>query len=562
MLYKITFTKLDVSANEWLSCFQTIFSVSAMFRMHILIGQRKAAFLIESKKKLDVLNTKLSPLYLTQDFTDHEQEALSAQKQGFGNRPFFMRFPLFEFINRHHIALRAIYRISFGVNKYNPLWLFPVFDIHFEKDGQLRHGTGTSLLHLTTLLAFDLTQSITGEIEKVKPMLAPGIHIPPTFTEGMLQVRYGDVNNKISVRSYDFWRHTIVLGQSGSGKSYLLKLLIEDIARYARDEYSIVLIDPHAFLEQHLRGAYTKTRIDFKETTTNVFVNIGQPTLSTELTIDLFSTVINVHENKQLERVLKFALFALYGTNAMNVENLKNLLTDSVKRKELLQTLKDRSILQFFDTEYQQLYTAHYADAVLPIINILSELHFLNNATQTIELTDAMNHSFLVSIPIKQTELGTNITRVIGGSIIAQIFTIMQAGLVKKKVLLIIDEVSIVQTPSLSHILSEARKFNMGIIMAQQYLSQVSAPILQSIFANAVNYFCFKLSRDDAEIVARNLNFEIDEFFLTNKNDPREVLELGIRIVTELNPREVIARVLSRDQYCSPFKSKTVRGTV
>ncbi len=562
MLYKITFSQLSISASEWLTCFQTIFSVSAQFRLHILYGQRKAAFFIESKKKLTALNSRLSPLYLTEDFTEQEQDALRAYKQGFGNRPFFIRYPLFEFLERHQIGFRNIYRISLTVNKYNPFWLFPTYNIHFEQNGQLRHGTGTSFLHLNTFLAFDLTTSVTGEIEKVKPMLTSGIHMPPTYPQGILRVPYGETNAFVSVRSYDFWRHTIILGQSGSGKSYLLKLLIENINRYARDEYCVVLLDPHGSLEQQLIGDFTKTRIDFKEATTNLFVNIGQPTLSTELTIDLFSTVINVHEHQQLERVLKFALNALYSTNAMSVENLKNLLTDSIKRKSLLSPLKDRSVLQFFDTEYQQIYTGHYADAVLPIINILSELSFLKNADKSIELADAMNSSFLVSIPVKQTELGSNITRIIGGSVIQQIFTIMQAGLVKKKVILMVDEVSIVQTPSLAHILSEARKFNLGIVMAQQYLSQVSAPILQSIFANTVNYFCFKLSRDDAEIVARNLNFEIDEFFLTNKNDPREISELGIRIVTDLNPRELIARVLSRDQYCSPFKSKTVRDTV
>ena len=138
----------------------------------------------------------------------------------------------------------------------------------------------------------------------------------------------------------------------------------------------------------------------------------------------------------------------------------------------------------------------------------------------------------------------------------------MQTGKVKKKVILMVDEVSIVQTPSLTHILSEARKFGLGLVLTQQYLMQVSASILQSMFANAINYFCFKLSRDDAETVARNLNFEIDDYFLTNKNDPREMLELGVKVLTELNPRESIVRVLSKDQYCSPFKSKTVRVTV
>jgi hypothetical protein len=138
----------------------------------------------------------------------------------------------------------------------------------------------------------------------------------------------------------------------------------------------------------------------------------------------------------------------------------------------------------------------------------------------------------------------------------------MQAGLINKKVILIVDEISVVQTPSLIHILSEARKFNMTVIIAQQYLMQVSAQILQSIFANVVNYFCFKLARDDAEVVAKNLNCEIDEYFLKNKNDPREMQELGVKLLTDLNPQEVIVRIMAVNHYYSPFKAKTVKVAV
>ena len=134
----------------------------------------------------------------------------------------------------------------------------------------------------------------------------------------------------------------------------------------------------------------------------------------------------------------------------------------------------------------------------------------------------------------------------------------MQSKLTNKKVILVIDEVSVVQTPSLIQILSEARKFGLTVVLAQQYLLQVSGEILMSIFANMVNYYCFKLARDDAETVARNLNCEIDQYFLKNKNDPTEMQELAVKLLTDLNPREVITRIMSEERYFSPFKAKTV----
>jgi len=55
---------------------------------------------------------------------------------------------------------------------------------------------------------------------------------------------------------------------------------------------------------------------------------------------------------------------------------------------------------------------------------------------------------------------------------------------------------------------------------------------------------------------------EVDEYFLKNKNDPREKQELGTKILTDLDPQELICRVMSRNQFISPFKAKTVKVNI
>jgi len=436
--------------------------------------------------------------------------------------------------------------------------MMPLYQLWYIEQERLYKTKAHSLFHANIFLSFDVSKTIQAEITKVKPVLAPNSLTFKGYPEGILDLKEFYGTAKFSVRSYDFWRHSLVLGQSGSGKSVFLKLLIEDIYKNKPEEYSIILVDPHASLEKTIKVQGGVRSINFKTLGTNIFINTGQPLLSAELTIDLFSTIISVHENQDMERVLKYSLIALYTINKMTVVNLRTLLTDTVARKELLKELSDVNVLKFFETEFQELVTTKYQSAVLPIINLLSELDFINAIPEQVDLIQEMNANFLVSFPIKQTELGKNITKIVGGAMIQQIFTIMQAGLVKKKVILIIDEVSIVQSPSLIHILSEARKFGLTVILTQQYLMQVSADVLRSILANTVNYFCFKLSREDAEIAARNITCNIDEYFLEKKNDPRESLELSIKLMTDLNPREVIGRVLVSDTYSDAFKAKTV----
>lgn len=558
MLYKITFFKTSISSFDWDQFFFTLFSVTRRIYFIITTQGQKLEFYIVSTKKLDVINSRLFPFYLTDEITEHEYQQLYQRKNSNSFFPDITYKQLIKSVEQKRLDNKSLVKISFSVSKYNLFKNLPLVHYMFYIGNTYIEKRVLILCSLSKYLAFDLSNSINSEVTKVKPVLATNKINFATETEGLLTLKHLENNQQFAVSSYDFNRHTLIVGQSGSGKSFLLKLLIEDILKKKSQGYGVVLVDPHSSLSQMISPSFQQSKIDFLQTKTNLFINIGQPILSTELTLDLFSTVLDIRSNQNLMRVLKYALNTLFSINQMSVENLKKLLTDSIFRKSILTQVNDRNNLQFFETEYQKLFTSEYATAVLPVINLLSELDFINNAPSTIELKEQVNTNQLVSFPINQANLGSTVCRLVGGAIIQQVFTLMQAGLVNKKIILIVDEFSVVQTPSLIHILSEARKFGLTVIFAQQYLMQVSGELLQSVFANVVNYFCFKMSRDDAEVIARNLNFEIDEYFLKNKNDPKEMLELGTKLLTDLNPREVIARVMADSQYCSPFKAKTV----
>lgn len=555
MVYKITFFKNEINAGEWKTFFDLLLTADWKLGVKIITQGNHIDFFVVSDKKVDTLNSRLFPFYLSDEISVKERELSGvavngALLAGATNKS------LFELIEKSSLDNESLVEIEFSINRFNPFKTAPWLGLIYVKDRGYVKYKKLCLKHIYGFLAFDLSRSIMFEVAKVRPVLARGGLSFNYDDSGMMEIR-GEAG-KFGVKSYDFWRHSLILGQSGSGKSYLIKLLIDDLAKKMAGDYAVVLVDPHASLDGIIAGVESREAIDFRNKRTDLFINIGQPTLSTELTMDLFSTVINIKENQNLARVLKYSLNFLFSIDKMSLDNLKKLLTDSMFRKQILKETDDKNMLQFFETEYQQLQSGQYTTAVLPVINLISELDFVTNVKEEVGLAEAINSHFLTTIPIKQTELGQNVTRLIGGAIIQQVFTIMQAGLVKKKVLLIVDEVSVVQTPSLVHILSEARKFGLTVVLTQQYLLQVSGEVLSSIFANTVNYFCFKLAREDADIVAKNLNFEIDEYFLKNKNDPRETQELGVKLLTDLNPQEVIARVMSDNRYSPPFKSKTV----
>lgn len=560
MIYKVTFFKRDISSQEWMAFINSVLEASRSVKFTIIFQSAKCDFFLTTDKKLDLLNGRIFPYYLTDEISNVEMDNINKQFGSNNLLPVIINKNVVEFARDEEIRGRHLVKMYFKISKYNPFKTLPGISIIYEKDGKLIRRKGVCPNHLYNFLNFDLNNSISSEITKVQPTLLGNTSGLDLSESGILEIK--ESAKRLSVSSYDFWRHTLIIGQSGSGKSILSKLIIEDIAKKFSNEYAVLLVDPHGALDNILNIANKKPPIDFKNTKTDIFVNIGQPTLSTELTIGLFSSILSLQENQDLARVLKFSLHTLFSIGKMTLPNLKNLLTDSIFRKEILKEVKDDNDSKFFETEFQSIYNSKYATAVLPILNLISEMDFIQNAPTTVDLAEHINNNFLTSISLRQSELGTRATKIIGGAIIQQIFTLMMAGKINKKVILAVDELSIVQTPSLAFILSESRKFNLSILIIQQYLMQISAELIKSVFANVVNYFCFKLAREDAEILAKTLNMEINEYFLKNKNDPREVQEIGTKILTDLNPQYVISRILAKNQYVIPFKSKAVNVNI
>ena len=85
--------------------------------------------------------------------------------------------------------------------------------------------------------------------------------------------------------------------------------------------------------------------------------------------------------------------------------------------------------------------------------------------------------------------------------------------------------------------------------MAGQYFNQISQELRDSIFSNVVNYFVFKVSQVDATMLVDNFNMSVP------LDDTKE---RKIKILTELNKRECVVRIDSKDILLPAFKAMTL----
>ena len=365
----------------------------------------------------------------------------------------------------------------------------------------------------------------------------------------------------LNQNSYSFDKHSIIIGSSGSGKSKFISLLINNINKNdnLKQKYKVVVIDPHAALKQDI-GGIGKV-IDFKDdySSIDLFINNDDDIVaSTELLLDLFKSLIADQFNSKLERVLRHSIYLLLANKSFNFRNLRNLLLDLEYRNNLIKSIKYNlpiSIIDFFLSDFNELKTKSYGEAISPIIGFIDEMEMIpifNKEQFSNNLKDTIHDNYLTLFSLDRTKLGDKVTKTISGLIMQQLLTICQKHEIDEHIIFVIDEVAVIENPILSRYLSEARKFNLSLVLAGQYFNQITEELKNSIFANVINYYIFRVSKLDASILVDSLNIKIP------MDDSREG---KLKLLTELENRECIARIDSNGILLPAFKAHTLDYT-
>ena len=367
----------------------------------------------------------------------------------------------------------------------------------------------------------------------------------------------------LNYKNYDFAKHSIVIGASGTGKSKFISSTIKNLSQKKENKlkYKVVIIDPHAAMEEDVGGLESTNVIDFKskDSTVNLFANSSDDTISTtEAIMDIFKNIIADRYNSKLERVLRYSMHLLLEKGEFNLVNLRKLLTEIEYRNKIIKEVEDTiqpNIIEFFRVDFNELKTKSYQEAISPIISFIDEMQLLPamNETDTIRnLQQEIEENFITILSLDQMSLGLNITKTIAGFAMQQILQLVQSHTFNEHIILVIDEVAVIENPIISRFLSEARKYNLSLILAGQYFEQISSNLQKAIFTNVINYFIFRVSRMDAILLEKNMQMEVAV---------RNSIAIRLKMLSELNDRECIVRIGKDGRMLSSFKGRTLDFT-
>lgn len=371
----------------------------------------------------------------------------------------------------------------------------------------------------------------------------------------------------LSMSSYEFDKHSLIVGASGSGKSKLIQLYIDRLSKHgtALNQYRVIVIDPHASLEQDLQHISNSRIINLGSESAQLFPDASADiSAATELTSTLFQSLLQDQFNPRLDRVLRFSVYVLLTAQAMSLDGLKTFLTDLDTRSRVLDHVQGyvpANIQQFFATDFNEIRTQFYNEGILPIVSLIDEMQLqpslVGEAAQS--LYTMVKDNFLTVFSLNKVSMGEKAVKTVAGLLIQQIFLLAQSRTIPYKLILVVDEVSVVQNPALAAILAEARKFNLTLIMAQQYFSQVDTDIQDAILSNVVNYYIFRVSKDDAKKLEGNIAMDVpDEILVQAKRKGQKDANVKVDLLTDQSARECIVRVSANGQLLPAMQARTV----
>lgn len=378
-------------------------------------------------------------------------------------------------------------------------------------------------------------------------------------------------NYYLPLESYDFDKHSFIIGASGSGKSKLIGLLTHKLLATAinRQNYRVVVIDPHASLEDDLGSIPGSNIISFKTPDDGAELFAGSGTdiaAATELTGTLFKSLLADQHNPKLERMLRFSLYVLMTGQVMSLDNLKRFLTDIEYRNQLLEHVKSfipANIVKFFGADFNEMRTKYYNEAISPIAALVDEMQMQPSLgmqnDDSASLAKLINTNPLTVFSLNKVSMGEKVVKTVAGLLLQQIFLLAQARQFNQKIILIIDEVSVVQNPAIAQILAEARKYNLFVFLTQQYFGQIEKNLQDAIFTNIANYYVFRVSEEDARALEGNLTIDLPkESLLQEKELGNKESELRVRLLTSLHARECLLRLTVDGQILPGIKARTM----
>lgn len=372
----------------------------------------------------------------------------------------------------------------------------------------------------------------TTQTPKIKWLKSNSAAPPPNIPkEGML-LGYNDYRGaKTDVRLgiSDRRRHLYVIGQTGVGKSnFLQQMAKQDV----RDGSGMCFIDPHGDAIEDILTAVPKERakdvvyFNPADAERPIGLNMLEFARPEEKTF-VINEMINIFDKLYDLKQTGGPMFEQYMRNAMllimedpqsgsTLLEIPRVLADEDFRRYKLSRCRNIIVRDFWIKEAEKAGgEASLANMVPYITSKLTQFisndlmrPIISQQESTIDFRNIMDTGKILLINLSKGRIGEMNSYLLGMVIVGKLLmaALSRADMPEKErkdFYLYIDEFQNVTTDSISQILSEARKYRLSLIIAHQFIGQLSEEISKAVFGNVGSLAAFRVGPEDGEFLEK-----------------------------------------------------------
>ena len=324
------------------------------------------------------------------------------------------------------------------------------------------------------------------------------------------------------IKEEDKFRHVYIVWKTWTWKStFISNMIISDINAWNW----LCLLDPHGELVDTIIESIPSNRIndvilfDLADTEYPIWFNLLQADNEDEknrIASWVVSTFQKLFDNSwwpRLEYILRNVVLSIIDYPNATLMHILRILTDKDFREEVISHIHDSVLLKFWNSEFNKRQDRQREEAIAPITNkvwqfLSSRLvrNVFGQPRSKLNMRKAMDEGKIILVNLSKWKIWEDNANMIWSLLVTkiQIDAMSRADIAASKrrpFYLYIDEFQNFATKSFATILSEARKYKLSLILANQYISQLDEDIKNAIFGNVWSIVSFTLWYDDAAVM-------------------------------------------------------------
>jgi hypothetical protein len=343
---------------------------------------------------------------------------------------------------------------------------------------------------------------------------------------------YQGTKKEVYISAEDRLRHLYVIGQTGTGKSTLLKnMIIDDI----KAGEGVCMIDPHGSDILQVMAHIPPERL-------NDVIYFDPADISSPMGLNMLEYDITKPEQKTFVVNELFSIFQkLYGgvpesmgpmfeqyfrnatmlviedpESGSTLLDVSRVLSNREFRELKLSRCKNPIVYQFWTEIANKAGGEASLANIVPYITSKFDVFLANDIMRPIiaqeksafDFRDIMDNKKILLVNLAKGRLGdinANLLGLImvGKILMAALSRVDSAGQNLPPFYLYIDEFQNITTNSIATILSEARKYKLSLTIAHQFIAQLEENIKDAVFGNVGSIAAFRVGSDDAEYLER-----------------------------------------------------------